>query len=174
MRDRSPRETQSFTAGAASDDAPDCLARFVLNQRPFRLVLCQKKHAPNGAEVARFSLCGQTLVVVEDRDPDTAEPEIRNIIGRLTERELQIAAMVAQGDATKNIAYKLRISEWTVGTHLRRICAKLHVHNRAAMVYRCASLIKNAAEMPSSHGDPHAPTQTTARAGRSMPEIATS
>jgi DNA-binding CsgD family transcriptional regulator len=157
MRDRSPPETKSFNAGAVSHDAPTCLARFVVNQRPFQLVLCHKRHKPNAAEVARFSLCGQTLVVVEDRNPDQSDSEIRNIIARLTERELQIAAMVAQGDATKNIAYKLRISEWTVGTHLRRICAKLHVHNRAAMVYRCASLIKNVADTASSHCDPHAP-----------------
>jgi DNA-binding CsgD family transcriptional regulator len=157
MRDRSPRETQSFTAAAASKDAPGCLARFVVDQRPFRLVVCHRRHSPNGAEVARFSLRGQTLVVVEDSDPDESNSGMRDIIARLTERELQIAAMVAQGDATKNIAYKLRISEWTVGTHLRRIFAKLHVDNRAAMVYRCASLIKNAAEMAPSHCDLHAP-----------------
>jgi DNA-binding CsgD family transcriptional regulator len=68
------------------------------------------------------------------------------MIARLTGRELQIAAMIAQGNATKNVAYKLRISEWTVGTHLRRIFAKLGVDNRAAMVYRCASLIDNATQ----------------------------
>ena len=66
------------------------------------------------------------------------------MIARLTGRELQIAAMIAQGDATKNVAHKLRISEWTVGSHLRRIFAKLGVDNRAAMVYRCASLIESA------------------------------
>ena len=52
--------------------------------------------------------------------------------------------MIAQGDATKNVAHKLRISEWTVGSHLRRILAKQGVENRAAMVYRCASLIESA------------------------------
>jgi len=152
MRDRSPREKRRLSAGAVPNGAPDCLARFVVDQRAFQLLVCHEKHKPNDAEVARFSLCGQTLVVVEDHSTDEPDSEMRDVIARLTERELQIAAMVAQGDATKNIAYKLRISEWTVGTHLRRICAKLQVHNRAAMVYRCASLIKNAAEMVSSHG----------------------
>jgi hypothetical protein len=65
--------------------------------------------------------------------------------------------MVAEGYATKNIAYKLRISEWTVGTHLRRICAKLHVHNRAAMVYRRATLIKNVDPRAWSHVSIDAP-----------------
>jgi DNA-binding NarL/FixJ family response regulator len=157
MRDRSRREENLPSDGAGPKAAPNFLARFVVDQRAFQLVLCRKRHTPNGAEVARFSLCGQTLVVVEDPNPDQSDSEIRDIIARLTERELQIAALVAQGDATKNIAYKLRISEWTVGTHLRRIFAKLHVDNRAAMVYRCASLIKNAAGTASSHCDLHAP-----------------
>jgi hypothetical protein len=33
-------------------------------------------------------------------------------------------------------------SEWTVATHIRRIFAKLHVDSRAAMVFRCAPLIR--------------------------------
>ena len=66
------------------------------------------------------------------------------MIARLTGRELQVFRMIAQGDTAKNVAHKLRISEWTVGTHLRRIFAKLDVDNQAAMVYRCALLIDSA------------------------------
>jgi DNA-binding CsgD family transcriptional regulator len=66
---------------------------------------------------------------------------MRKVAGRLTERELQIVTLIAQGAATKDIARKLRISEWTVSTHLRRIFTKLHVGNRAAPVFHCASLI---------------------------------
>jgi DNA-binding NarL/FixJ family response regulator len=142
MSDRSRRETKVSSAGAAAQGTPNCVARFVVEQRAFRLVLCHQKHRPDPAEVARFSLCGQTLAIVEDCNPSETPSEDLDVIARLTERELQIATMVAQGDATKNIAYKLRISEWTVCTHVRRIFAKLHVDNRAAMVYRCASLIK--------------------------------
>jgi DNA-binding CsgD family transcriptional regulator len=161
MRDRSPRENEAFTARA---DTSDCLASFAVDQRSFQIVLCHHNHTPHPAEVARFKLSDLTLAVVEDHEPDKSTTEAREIIAKLTGRELQIAAMVAEGYATKNIAYELRISEWTVGTHLRRICAKLHVHNRAAMVYRCASLIKNAAEMaPSSRCDLHAPKQTIVR-----------
>lgn len=60
----------------------------------------------------------------------------------LTERELQIAALAAHGMSNKKIAGHLYISEWTVSTHLRRIFSKLNVDSRAAMVYRCASLIE--------------------------------
>ena len=42
--------------------------------------------------------------------------------------------MVAAGVPSKTIASVLNISLWTVGTHLRRIFAKLGVNTRAAMV----------------------------------------
>lgn len=43
----------------------------------------------------------------------------------LTKRELQIVMLVAEGQANKQVANQLHISEWTVATHLRRIFAKL-------------------------------------------------
>jgi DNA-binding CsgD family transcriptional regulator len=58
----------------------------------------------------------------------------------LTARELQIVALVAEGRVNKQIASVLRISEWTVSTHLRRIFCKLGVDTRAAMVSKCASM----------------------------------
>jgi DNA-binding CsgD family transcriptional regulator len=59
----------------------------------------------------------------------------------LTARELQIAALVAEGRVNKQIAAELQISEWTVSTHLRRMFAKLGVDTRAAMVSRCLSAL---------------------------------
>ncbi len=59
----------------------------------------------------------------------------------LTERETQIAALVAKGNSNKQIANQLSISIWTVSTHLRRIFVKLGVDTRAAMVYRCTDLL---------------------------------
>jgi hypothetical protein len=44
--------------------------------------------------------------------------------------------MVAKGYPNKTIAGVLNISCWTVGTHLRRIFAKLGVASRAAMIAR--------------------------------------
>ena len=44
--------------------------------------------------------------------------------------------MVAKGYPNKTIAGFLNISTWTVGTHLRRIFAKLGVASRAAMIAR--------------------------------------
>ena len=54
----------------------------------------------------------------------------------LSPREQEIARMVASGYPNKTIAAVLDISSWTVGTHLRRVFAKLGVGSRAAMVAR--------------------------------------
>lgn len=66
----------------------------------------------------------------------------------LTARELQIVALVAEGHVNKQIADLLRISEWTVSTHLRRIFAKLNVDTRAAMVSHCCGRVLPPADHP--------------------------
>lgn len=80
------------------------------------------------------------LVPIEDSGAreDIREPvKCRPIADLLSARELQIAALVADGLVNKQIGDRLGISEWTVSTHLRRIFAKLGVDTRAAMVSKC-------------------------------------
>jgi DNA-binding CsgD family transcriptional regulator len=149
MLDRPPRQNRKSQTPNSAEATVNCLARFSVDERQFRMVLVEKRCELNETvkdinEIARFKILGRTLAIIEDRAVDDLDREARNMIARLTGRELQIAAMIAQGNATKNVAHKLRISEWTVGTHLRRIFAKLGVDNRAAMVYRCAALIESA------------------------------
>jgi DNA-binding CsgD family transcriptional regulator len=64
---------------------------------------------------------------------------------QLSPREQEIVRMVAEGHPNKVIAAVLNISSWTVGTHLRRIFAKLGVGSRAAMVARCMDSGRNVA-----------------------------
>ena len=54
----------------------------------------------------------------------------------LSPREEQIVRLAAQGHPNKIIAHELKISPWTVNTHLRRIFAKLQVCSKTAMVVR--------------------------------------
>ncbi len=75
----------------------------------------------------------------------------------LSPREQEIARMVAAGYPNKTIAAVLDISSWTVGTHLRRVFAKLGVGSRAAMVARLLEdgLLKHMprpGEQPLAHG----------------------
>jgi len=86
-----------------------------------------------------FEIDGHYLAIVVEAEC------LRNISSNttnfLTKRESEIANLVARGNSNKQIANQLRISEWTVSTHLRRVFIKLGVDNRAAMVYRCANLL---------------------------------
>ena len=58
----------------------------------------------------------------ESRLPPTEEP--------LTERELEVLKLIAQGLTNQEIAEKLVISERTVGNHVGSILEKLHLANR--------------------------------------------
>jgi DNA-binding NarL/FixJ family response regulator len=53
---------------------------------------------------------------------------------RLSQREREVLELLAHGFAFKEVSDKLGISVTTVGTHVRRIYEKLHVHSRAQAV----------------------------------------
>ena len=55
-------------------------------------------------------------------------------VERLTERETQVLAFIAQGAANKEIAYRLHITERTVKAHVTSIFNKLGVNSRAEAV----------------------------------------
>jgi two-component system, NarL family, nitrate/nitrite response regulator NarL len=57
----------------------------------------------------------------------------------LTPREQSIAQLIAQGLPNKCIAKQLKISPWTVATHIRRLFAKLGVRTRSAMIAKLLS-----------------------------------
>ena len=52
----------------------------------------------------------------------------------LSERELEVLSLIAQGETNRGTAARLFISEATVKTHLLHIYAKLDVNDRAAAV----------------------------------------
>jgi DNA-binding NarL/FixJ family response regulator len=65
----------------------------------------------------------------DDRCPD-----------HLTEREVEVWALLAQGKTNAEIAEELFISERTVKFHVGNVYSKTHVHTRAeatALAYRC-------------------------------------
>lgn len=64
------------------------------------------------------------------RELHPAEASLPTPENTLTERELEILKLVAQGLNNENIGECLRISERTVGAHISKILDKLHLSNR--------------------------------------------
>lgn len=61
---------------------------------------------------------------------ELTEPQTAPLENLLTERELEVLRLVAQGLANKVIADQLEISERTARTHVSNILEKLHLANR--------------------------------------------
>ncbi|MEY6431826.1 helix-turn-helix transcriptional regulator [Thioalkalicoccus limnaeus] len=88
-----------------------------------------------GQVIGNCSLFGHRYLILRaapSKDPNPLPAPV----DLLTPRELQVAALVAEGHGNKQIAHRLRLSEWTVSSYLRRIFVKLGVRTRAAMVAR--------------------------------------
>ncbi len=51
-------------------------------------------------------------------------------VEHLTERELEVLRMMAQGQSNRAIASRLKVSEATVRTHVSNVLGKLHLANR--------------------------------------------
>ncbi len=65
-----------------------------------------------------------------------AEEKQQMLAPRLTDRELEVLRLVAQGKSNRDVAGQLFISENTVKNHVRNILEKLHLHSRMeAVVY---------------------------------------
>lgn len=119
-------ELHSFTIdghcfAVVADDAPACGA------------------VPPALILASFMAGERRLQIV--RRPAAAEaptPKRLPLGATLTAREQQIVQLVATGHSNKLISKQLQISEWTVGSHLRRIFLKLGVDTRAQMVHVCS------------------------------------
>jgi NarL family two-component system response regulator LiaR len=75
------------------------------------------------------------------QQPLTADP--------LTERELDILRLLAQGCSNKEIALKLSVSELTVRTHVSNILGKLHLASRTqAALYALQKGITSIEDIP--------------------------
>jgi ATP/maltotriose-dependent transcriptional regulator MalT len=121
---------------------PDSLE--LLGQR-FQVV---QESAPAGqapsSEVGRLEIEGRCYAIRTAEAPPAPKEEALQF-DVLTERELQIAVLVARGRLNKQIAHQLGISEYTVCTHIRHMFCKLRVRTRAEMVYRCAACLRDLA-----------------------------
>lgn len=63
-----------------------------------------------------------------------------DIMSSLTRRQLMVLKCMTKGEANKQIAYNLNISETTVKSHVSSILKKLGVYNRVQAVVGCSDI----------------------------------
>ena len=80
--------------------------------------------APMTSEIARM-----VVRAFADSPPIPSSPSVE-YTDKLSNREMEILALIAEGCPNKEIASRLSISPATVRTHLMHIYEKLHVHCR--------------------------------------------
>jgi DNA-binding CsgD family transcriptional regulator len=83
--------------------------------------------------VGRLSMADERLIVFALDAASVKRDSELPLAQVLTRRELQVASLVSEGGADKEIARKLGISTHTVREHLRRACAKTNVTRRSAL-----------------------------------------
>ncbi len=96
-----------------------------------------------GSSIARKVLL--ELTHPPKQQPLTADP--------LTERELEVLRLIAQGGSNKEIAAKLSVSELTVRSHVSNILGKLHLASRTqAALYALQKGITSLDDIPVIEG----------------------
>lgn len=110
--------------GLVAATAGGLVRRSLLRERAVRSATDRVARFLHHAEAARSPR--------EARDPSPVES--------LTERELEVARLLARGLANDEIAAALFVSLNTVKTHLKNVYAKLGVRTRTEAVARCLEL----------------------------------
>jgi DNA-binding CsgD family transcriptional regulator len=110
--------------GLVAATAGGLVRRSVLRERAVRRTTDRVARFLHHAEAAR-----------SPRLPDASSP-----VESLTERELEVARLLARGLANDEIAAALFVSLNTVKTHLKNVYAKLGVRTRTEAVARCLEL----------------------------------
>ena len=82
-----------------------------------------------GLLLDRLKLAERTTADAEQRGRRAADEEL----ARLSRREQEVAALVAEGRTNAEIAERLVLTEGTVANHVRRILLKLHLRSRAQL-----------------------------------------
>src|SRR6059058_1657240 len=95
------------------------------------------------ANAIRAVITGQSLIspsmaskLLTEFNNLSKQAQQKVLVPKLTDRELQVLKLVAQGMSNREVAEELFISENMVKNHVRNILEKLHLHSRMeAVIY---------------------------------------
>ena len=85
--------------------------------------------APRGTGTRPPGSCGR--LGRRTTRPKRAQADIGDGVGALSDRELEVAELVANGHTNREIASELYLSEKTIESHMSRIFGKLGASKRA-------------------------------------------
>jgi DNA-binding CsgD family transcriptional regulator len=108
--------------------------------------------SPASEEIARFEADGMNYALLVPATPRAqraarreAEAAARtDFLKLLTQRELEIVRLICTGCLNQQVAERLRISEYTVGSHLKNVYVKLGLRTRGELLFRCTQALARA------------------------------
>jgi DNA-binding NarL/FixJ family response regulator len=83
-----------------------------------------------GAQVLPSNLTGSLFSQIVENAINGSKPSVIVESTRLTKREKQVMALIADGSANKEIALKLHLSTYTIKSHVHNILEKLALNTR--------------------------------------------
>src|SRR3712207_6544563 len=119
--------TEAIKAGAAG---------YVLKDAPNQRLLNAMRRALSGEFPINQELAAQVIKRLTDEAMRHTEPTSEGrerpqpLPHSLTDRELEVLRLLAQGQTNQEIGQNLMVSPWTVKTHVQRIIGKLKVSDR--------------------------------------------
>lgn len=134
---------RAVTAAAPEEFARPFLAWYGLPGAPAELAALLRQVAREGLEATERRFVYHLLAALgatAEEPPDREYPEAADLVEPLSERELEVLALIAEGLSNPEVAERLYLSPNTVRVHTSNIYAKLGVHGRVAAVTRARSL----------------------------------
>jgi DNA-binding NarL/FixJ family response regulator len=116
---------EGFKAGASG---------FILKRTPADDLLAGIRVVAAGDGMIAPSVTTRLIARFRDREEHATTALDPRVLDDLTPRELEVLGLVARGMTNGEIAVHLFVSEGTVKTHVKRIFAKLGLHDRAQAV----------------------------------------
>ncbi|MFA4964675.1 MAG: response regulator transcription factor [Thermoleophilia bacterium] len=116
---------EGFKAGASG---------FLLKRTPAEDLVAGVRVVAAGDGMIAPSVTTRLIATFRAREERVTAPRDARVLDDLTEREREVLVLVARGMTNGDIAAHLFLSEGTVKTHVKRIFAKLGLHDRTQAV----------------------------------------